>query len=95
MTHFRLDRLFVPAFVMAAVAGCATGSMQSSPAPTGGASATSAAITAADLRHRLFIYADDSMMGRKAGTDGNMKATAYIAGELQKMGMQPGGENGS
>jgi hypothetical protein len=57
--------------------------------------ATSAAITTGDLRSRLFIYADDSMKGRLAGTPNNDRATAYIASELKKMGMQPGGENGT
>lgn len=91
--HFRFDRHFLPTIAVAAVAGCAT-----APAPsgsTGTASGTSAAITVADLRSRVYIYADDSMMGRKAGTEGNNKATLYIANELRRMGVQPGGENGT
>jgi hypothetical protein len=91
MTHQRFPRRLASAFTIAVAAGCATAT-QTGQAPSG---PTSAAITAADLRHRLFIYADDSMMGRKAGTEGNMKATAYIANELQRMGVQPGGENGT
>jgi hypothetical protein len=98
--HHRFDRRVATTLAAIAVAGCATTSTTSSgttTAPTTGASSspTSAAITAADLRHRLYIYADDSMMGRKAGTPGNNKATDYIAGELRRMGMQPGGENGT
>jgi len=54
-------------------------------------SATSAAITAQDLRTRLYIFADDSMMGRQFGTEGNLKGTQYIANELARMGVQPGG----
>ena len=81
------------ALSLATLAACATPGTQVG-APTT-MSGTSPAITAADLRHRLFIYADDSMMGRKAGTEGNMKATTYIANELQRMGVQPGGENGT
>ena len=93
--HFRFDRRAVPALVIASVAGCAT-AVTPSGSPTGGASSpTSAAITAADLRHRLYIYADDSMMGRKAGTEGNNKGTTYIANELRRLGVQPGGENGT
>ena len=93
--HFRFERRAVTTLVALFVAGCATASTPSSGTTTGTGYATSAAITAADLRHRLFIYADDSMMGRKAGTPGNDKATQYIADELRRMGMQPGGENGS
>ena len=90
------NRRFALTLVAATVAGCASGPSPSpSTPPTSGASTTSAAITPADLRQRLYIYADDSMMGRKAGTPGNDKATQYIANELRKMGMQPGGENGT
>lgn len=92
--HFRLDRQLVPVLAIVAIAGCATAATQGGSSGSGNQT-TSAAITAADLRHRLFIYADDSMMGRKAGTEGNNKATTYIANELRKMGMQPGGENGT
>ncbi len=60
--------------------------------PTG---PTSAAITAADLRTRLYAFADDSMMGRQFGTEGNLMGTQYIAQALARIGIQPGGENGS
>lgn len=44
---------------------------------------------------RLYIIADDSMLGREAGTIGNVKATNYIAREMERMGLRPGGENGT
>jgi hypothetical protein len=69
--------------------GCTT-ALQT--APAGG---TSAAISAQDLSRRLYIFADDSMLGRQFGTEGNYKGTAYIASELARMGVQPGGLNGS
>jgi len=56
---------------------------------------TSPAITAQDLRTRLYIFADDSMMGRQFGTVGNLKGTQYIANELARLGIQPGGTSGS
>src|SRR3982751_791618 len=56
---------------------------------------TSAAITAGDLMTRLYVFADDSMMGREAGTPGHMKGTAYIAAELAKLGLVPAGDNGT
>lgn len=52
-------------------------------------------INDADLRTRLYIYADDSMMGRETGTVGNMKATAYLAAEAARMGLEPAGESGT
>jgi hypothetical protein len=56
---------------------------------------TSAAISTADLMTRLYVFADDSMMGREAGTIGHMKGTAYIAAEAKKLGLKPGGDNGT
>ncbi len=55
---------------------------------------TTAAITAADLRERLFRIADDSTMGRETGSRGAYMTTAYIAAEFQRLGLEPGGENG-
>jgi len=56
---------------------------------------TQTAITPADLMTRLYIYSDDSMMGRMAGTEYNLKATAYIAAEVKRMRLQPAGDSGS
>jgi hypothetical protein len=56
---------------------------------------TTGAITVADLQTRLYIFADDSMMGRQTGREGNMKGTAYIARELARLGIEPAGDNGS
>ena len=55
---------------------------------------TSANISASDLMTRLYIFADDSMMGREAGTLGNVKGTDYIAAEVKRLGLVPAGENG-
>jgi Zn-dependent M28 family amino/carboxypeptidase len=56
---------------------------------------TEAAITANDLRTRLYQIADDSMQGRKIGSLGDYKATAYIADVFRRAGLQPAGENGT
>ena len=68
-------------------------------APTGNASDMAPAngpdITAADLRRRLYIFSDDSMLGREAGTLGNVKGTNYIAAEAAKLGLRPAGDNGT
>jgi hypothetical protein len=55
---------------------------------------TTAAITAADLMTRLYIFADDSMQGREAGTIGNVKGTDYIASEVKRLGLQAAGDSG-
>ena len=56
---------------------------------------TTAAITAADLMTRLYIFADDSMMGREVGTPYHLKATAYLESEVRKLGLVPAGDNGT
>ncbi len=55
---------------------------------------TTPAITPADLMTRLYIFADDSMMGREAGTEYNLKGTAYIESEVRKLGLVPAGDSG-
>jgi len=56
---------------------------------------TTAAITTADLKTRLYIFADDSMQGRLLATAGNVKAVEYIADEVKRMGLAPMGDNGT
>jgi hypothetical protein len=56
---------------------------------------TESAITANDLRTRLYQIANDSFQGRLRGEPGNYKATAYIAREFQRLGLKPAGENGT
>src|SRR5688500_2394774 len=56
---------------------------------------TSGAIMPADLMTRVYIFADDSMMGRSAGTVYHDKGVEYIARELTRLGLRPAGENGT
>lgn len=56
---------------------------------------TKAAIDVRDLQVRLYQFADDSMMGRQVGRVGNKKGTDYIAAEVKRLGLLPGGPNGS
>ncbi|MBY0490924.1 MAG: M28 family peptidase [Gemmatimonadaceae bacterium] len=56
---------------------------------------TTAAITVRDLQIRLYQFADDSMQGRQVGRVGNKKGTDYIAAEVKKLGLIPGGDNGT
>ncbi|MEP6573476.1 MAG: M28 family peptidase, partial [Gemmatimonadota bacterium] len=48
-----------------------------------------------DLMTRLYIFSDDSMMGREAGTLGNVMGTTYIANEVKRMGLVPAGDSGT
>jgi hypothetical protein len=83
-----------PLLTTVAVAVRAAAQQPSAVAQETDASST-AAITAADLRARLGIFADDSMMGRAAGTPWTDKGTDYIARELRRLGLRPAGENGT
>ena len=56
---------------------------------------TSTNITEADLRYRLSILADDSMLGRESARLGNVRATDYLAAELQRLGLERAGEDGT
>jgi hypothetical protein len=80
-------------FAFAAAASC-TRTSGNAPVPAS-SHVTTAEITAADLRHRLFLIAHDSMMGRETGSEGNYKATEYIASEFKRLGLEPAGENGT
>ena len=83
----------IAAAVLVPLLGCGpSAGTPSTPTPSG---ATTQEITAADLRSRLYAYADDSMQGRRSGTPGNVKATDYIAAEARRLGLVPAGENGS
>jgi hypothetical protein len=52
---------------------------------------TVGAITPLDLMTRVYKFADDSMMGRLAGTLYNDKGTDYIAAEVKRLGPQARG----
>jgi hypothetical protein len=56
---------------------------------------TTAAITTADLKTRLYIFSDDSLQGRLLATAGNVKGVEYIAAEVKRMGLTPMGDNGT
>jgi hypothetical protein len=62
--------------------------------PLGAHAQTSTDITRADLKKRIEIIADDSMLGRDAGQVGNVRATNYIARELRRLGVEPAGTDG-
>ncbi|HEX2091544.1 MAG TPA: M28 family peptidase, partial [Longimicrobiaceae bacterium] len=87
-----------------ALAGCAASTPAVAPAPAPAApvapsgstaGATSAPITAQDLRTRVFIVAHDSMRGRMTGEPGVRKAADYLVRELTRLGVRPAGDSGS
>ncbi|MGB3625280.1 MAG: peptidase M28, partial [Henriciella sp.] len=57
--------------------------------------ATSAEITADDLAVRIKTLADDAFEGRGPGSEAGEKAPVWIAAEMERIGLEPGGDNGS
>jgi hypothetical protein len=79
---------------MLVATGCASGpGASSAPAPAAARGAES--ITAGDVRRRIFLIADDSMGGRGTPSAGLEKMANYAASEFRRLGLEPGGENGT
>jgi hypothetical protein len=53
------------------------------------------AIREADLKRDLYVLGGDAMRGREAGTIDEMRATAWTADEMEKIGLKPMGDFGS
>ncbi|MCB9961519.1 MAG: M28 family metallopeptidase [Hyphomonas sp.] len=52
-------------------------------------------ITAADLATRVKVLADDTFEGRGPGTPVGEAAAAWIGAEMHRIGLEPGGDNGT
>jgi hypothetical protein len=59
------------------------------------AAPTTGAIRAQDLRTHVYVLAADSMKGRANGTRGHVMGTDYLAAQARRIGLQPGGDNGT
>lgn len=81
--HLRRLSTIVPLAIIAALI---------TPSP---AAAQHPAISPADLRHRVSIIADDSTLGREAGSRGDDIAARHIAAEFRRLRLEPGGEGGT
>jgi hypothetical protein len=82
------------ALALLALAGCAgTQPERAAPTPDRSAAAASPALTPANLRTHLTAFAHDSMQGREAGTPGHDRAVEYLARHLERLGLEPAGEN--
>jgi Zn-dependent M28 family amino/carboxypeptidase len=93
-----LTRTFAPALavvLLAATLACRTAPL----APDGeGTSADGPAvdeIQAADLAAHLRFLADDALEGRAPSTRGGQLAATYLATQLELLGFEPAGENGT
>ena len=105
MRLFTLRGWLVPAAAGLLLAGCqgqnsssetATADRPTETAPTDTASVPAPAdgITASLIGQHIKVLASDDFQGRRPFTAGEEKATAYLAAEFKKLGLQPG-PNGS
>jgi Tol biopolymer transport system component len=74
----------------------AAAAIAASPLRTGAEeSALSPEITAADLREEVGFLASDRLEGRMTGSKGTRLASEYIAAYLERIGVEPFGDNGT
>jgi hypothetical protein len=92
MSHRRAVASSIGMLAVLGALACSAPAVPAGPAPM---PATSAAITEQDLRQRLFLIADDSMMGRESGSLGAYRTADYVAAEFRRLGLEPAGENGT
>jgi hypothetical protein len=96
-------RLTLPFVLVAAIAGAACAEAQSAQAVRRARPATvpaalrraAATISPADVQRRVEIIAHDSMMGRDTPSRGLDLTAQYVADEFKRLGLKPGGENGT
>ncbi|MES2521824.1 MAG: M28 family peptidase [Gemmatimonadota bacterium] len=89
-----LRRLPRALLMLLTLTGCAS-DCTAQRAPSQGVRPTTADINAADLRRRVFVFADDSMQGRRAGTPGHERSLRYLVRELTRLGLTPAGDSGT
>ncbi|MBI2407783.1 MAG: M28 family peptidase [Gemmatimonadetes bacterium] len=87
-------RVFTPAAILSLALAAGSAVAQQLPVKRQ-AKPTRPAITAEDLMSRLYVYADDSMGGRAAGTPYHDKATDILAGWAKQIGLTPMGDSGT
>ncbi|MFN5757479.1 MAG: M28 family peptidase, partial [Planctomycetia bacterium] len=58
-------------------------------------SAAHASIQAADASRHVHALADDAFEGREGGSRGGRAAGAYIVQAIEKLGLEPAGDNGT
>ena len=89
--------------VFALTLACASSAPRPSPASTGtdgpgfsdGTKAAAASIRPEALAGHIRFLADDLLTGREPGTPGFEIAARYVASEVQAMGLQPAGDDGT
>lgn len=98
----RVPSALAPLFLLAGLVACggtapATTAPTPDPttAPAAAAAAAAATITADDMAARIRVLAHDSMAGRDTPSPELERSAAYLAAQLEAVGLQPAGEDGT
>ncbi len=87
-----MERRSIAAWCALAALACSPSAPEAAPPPAPVAARDR--ITAADLRRDLYIFADDSFRGRRAGTDDAVRAARFLAQQAAAIGLEPAGDSG-
>jgi Zn-dependent M28 family amino/carboxypeptidase len=82
---------YLYALLFAALPSLATAQRQQ----VSGSARGAASITTDDVRRRIDLIADDSMLGRATPSPQLDLAAAYVASEFRRFGLKPGGDSGT
>lgn len=84
--------------LLLALAACDPATETETPAPSANADAPAESAEVPNiefLRTHTRVLSEDSMEGRRPGTEGGKKAVAYIIEQMKAIGLEPAGENGT
>jgi hypothetical protein len=91
-----VDRRVITLCAAALALGCARPAAAPAPPPANaGEVRGESAVTVADLRRDLYIFADDSFRGRDAATGDAARAARFLAAQAAAIGLEPAGDSGT
>lgn len=91
----KLAILAATALFIIQTTGCSHGLYEESAAEKAASEAVVLEPSADLIRTHMAYLASDELLGREAGTPGYDMAADYVADEFRKLGLLPGGDNGS
>ncbi len=91
-TAGRQSQIFVADWNHAAARQMLPATVAATTQPAHATATTQPEIRAADARQYVETLASDFMDGRLTGTEGERRATAYVAEQFKRLGLQPAGE---
>ncbi|HXG00755.1 MAG TPA: peptidase M28, partial [Bacteroidota bacterium] len=90
-----MNRLTLTANITLFVFACHGAAQQRAFVPPKGAREVLELVRSSSLMGHIRFLADDALEGRAPGTRGDRLAQAYIASQMEGLGLQPGGDSGT